>query len=385
MISPAPVARDAPGVPLAVDLDGTLVKSDMLMESLAAVLKRAPWLVLALPFWLARGRAARDRRRRQHGRIASLILHEAGGHRLRAAIISVVLAIGVYAAFAFWSDAAKFADAVRRIGWREGAALLVLSLANYALRSIRWRFFLMRLGHRLPWRRCALNYVTGFALTTTPGKAGEAIRSMLLKREFAVPVTDSLAAFFAERFSDVLALALLSALALAFLPYGHYVAAAVVAGVVFALWIAASDARTARIAHAIAKALPHRFAAPLGSLVGQAGRLTRGASLAAGFALSLVAWAAEGYALYLIAASMGSHAGAAAAIGVYSIALLGGALFFLPGGLGSTEAFMFVLLMQAGLDPVAAGAATVISRVTTLWFAVLLGWIAMLFARAPLR
>jgi len=55
--SPAPVARDAPHVPLAVDLDGTLVRSDMLMESLASALKRAPWLVLALPFWLARGRA----------------------------------------------------------------------------------------------------------------------------------------------------------------------------------------------------------------------------------------------------------------------------------------------------------------------------------------
>jgi 4-hydroxybenzoate polyprenyltransferase/phosphoserine phosphatase len=56
--SPAPVASSARGVPLCVDLDGTLVKSDMLMESLAAVLKRAPFLVLALPFWLARGRAA---------------------------------------------------------------------------------------------------------------------------------------------------------------------------------------------------------------------------------------------------------------------------------------------------------------------------------------
>ena len=309
-----------------------------------------------------------------------MILHEAGGHRLRAAIISVVLAIGGYAAFAFWSDAAKFAEAVRRIGPNEGAALLALSLANYALRCVRWRFFLARLGHALPWGRSNVNYVTGFALTTTPGKAGEAIRSMLLKREFAVPVTDSLAAFFAERFSDVLALALLAALALAFLPYGHYVAAAVVAGVALALWTAASDARTAKIAHGIAKVLPHRFAAPLGSLVGQAARLTRGASLAAGFALSLAAWAAEGYALYLIASSMGAHAGVAAAIGVYSIALLGGALFFLPGGLGSTEAFMFVLLTQMGLDPVAAGAATVISRVTTLWFAVLLGWIALLAA-----
>ncbi|MEP7070635.1 MAG: lysylphosphatidylglycerol synthase transmembrane domain-containing protein [Usitatibacter sp.] len=299
---------------------------------------------------------------------------------MRAAIISVVLAIGAYAALAFWNDAAKFAEAVRRIGWAQGALLLALSLANYALRSVRWRFFLARLGHALPWRRCAVNYVTGFALTTTPGKAGEAIRSMLLKREFAVPLTDSLAAFFAERFSDVLALALLSALALAYLPHGPVVAAVAVAFVALALWMAASDARTATLAHGIAKILPHRFAAPFGSLVGQAGRLTRGASLAGGFALSLAAWAAEGYALYLITSSMGSQAGVAAAIGVYSIALVGGALFFLPGGLGSTEAFMFVLLMQMGLDPVAAGAATVVSRVTTLWFAVLLGWLALALA-----
>ncbi len=313
-----------------------------------------------------------------------MILHEAGGHRLRAAIISVVLAVGAYAALALWSDAARFAQAVRSLGVSVGASILALSAANYALRSLRWRFFLARLGHALPWRSCAVNYVSGFALTTTPGKAGEAIRSMLLKRRFGIAVTDSLAAFFAERFSDVLALALLCALALAFLPYGAYVAAGVVVLVALALWIAAADARTANVAHGIARILPHRYAAPLASLIGQAGRLTRGGTLATGFALSLMAWAAEGYALHLIIAAMGSNASAAAAIGIYSIALLGGALFFLPGGLGSTEAFMFVLLMQAGLDPAAAGAATVISRVTTLWFAVLLGWMALtLESRKP--
>lgn len=57
VLTPAPVAREARHVPLAVDLDGTLVRSDMLMESLASALKRAPWLVLALPFWLLAGRA----------------------------------------------------------------------------------------------------------------------------------------------------------------------------------------------------------------------------------------------------------------------------------------------------------------------------------------
>lgn len=46
---------------MCVDLDGTLVKTDMLMESLASAAKHAPYIVLALPFWLARGRATLKR------------------------------------------------------------------------------------------------------------------------------------------------------------------------------------------------------------------------------------------------------------------------------------------------------------------------------------
>lgn len=53
--SAAPVvARE---LPLCVDLDGTLVKTDLLLESLFALLKAKPWAVFLLPFWLLRGRA----------------------------------------------------------------------------------------------------------------------------------------------------------------------------------------------------------------------------------------------------------------------------------------------------------------------------------------
>ena len=54
-------------VPLVVDLDGTLLKSDLLFESLAALLNRKPWMVFAIPFWLARGKAHLKQR------IASLV------------------------------------------------------------------------------------------------------------------------------------------------------------------------------------------------------------------------------------------------------------------------------------------------------------------------
>lgn len=44
-------------VPLCVDLDGTLIVSDTLHESLLALLRRDPWAVFLMPFWLLQGRA----------------------------------------------------------------------------------------------------------------------------------------------------------------------------------------------------------------------------------------------------------------------------------------------------------------------------------------
>jgi 4-hydroxybenzoate polyprenyltransferase/phosphoserine phosphatase len=47
---------DRSSVPLCIDLDGTLIRSDTLVESLIDLLRREPWTVLALPGWLAAGK-----------------------------------------------------------------------------------------------------------------------------------------------------------------------------------------------------------------------------------------------------------------------------------------------------------------------------------------
>lgn len=51
------ISNPRPSVPLFVDLDGTLLKTDLLAESTLALIKQAPWLIFLLPFWLLRGKA----------------------------------------------------------------------------------------------------------------------------------------------------------------------------------------------------------------------------------------------------------------------------------------------------------------------------------------
>lgn len=50
-----PAVKTAKPIPLFIDLDGTLVKSDLLIESLLALLRQAPWCLFLVPFWLMSG------------------------------------------------------------------------------------------------------------------------------------------------------------------------------------------------------------------------------------------------------------------------------------------------------------------------------------------
>jgi 4-hydroxybenzoate polyprenyltransferase len=45
------------GPPLVVDLDGTLLQTDLLHESVLRLIKQKPWTIILLPFWLLCGRA----------------------------------------------------------------------------------------------------------------------------------------------------------------------------------------------------------------------------------------------------------------------------------------------------------------------------------------
>ena len=53
-------------VPLCVDLDGTLVTSDTLLESLLTLARQDPWALLYLPIWMLGGRASFKQRVAEH-------------------------------------------------------------------------------------------------------------------------------------------------------------------------------------------------------------------------------------------------------------------------------------------------------------------------------
>lgn len=299
---------------------------------------------------------------------------------MRALILSVILAAAGYLAFSLWGGWHEVVAATKTISAGLLAGLLALSLVNYGLRFVRWQYYLRCFGHRIPWWPSLRIYLGGFALTTTPGKAGEALRSVLLHPR-GVPWPHSLAALLAERLGDLLAILMLAAIGMAAYPQGGKVLWLMAGVVVLLLWLVQQHRLLGRLRDGIERRFPERLARlGAGSIdtILHSARLFSFPLLGGSIALGVVAWGAEGLALYYLLQAMGSDIGLATALFIYAFSMLVGAISFLPGGLGSAEITMVMLLGLHGMPPAESVAATVIIRLATLWFAVLLGLLALI-------
>jgi uncharacterized protein (TIRG00374 family) len=125
-----------------------------------------------------------------------------------------------------------------------------------------------------------------------------------------------------------------------------------------------------------------KFGVEIARALAAARSLLSPGALLLGFAMGLVAWGLEGIGLVELGSiAPGSSLPVATGVGIYAIAVLVGAISFLPGGLGSTEAAMTALLTTQGYAFGDALLVTIVCRVVTLWLAVLIGWIAVAVLR----
>lgn len=304
----------------------------------------------------------------------------------RRVAVGVAAGVAVYVAFSIWADAGHVAEALRGFHWSMAALGCLLALGNYLVRFGRWAYYLRVLGIRVKPGDSLLVFLAGFALTVTPGKLGEAVKAFLLRASHGLPVARTAPIVIAERVTDLVALLLLALVGVfsfdvdrRFLVAG---AAAVAAGV-----LVVSVDPLANLAIALAGRVPgvRRFAPRLGEFHRTTAALLRPVPLLLATAIATASWFLECLAFWAVVRGFpGAALGLRAATFIYAAMTVAGALSFLPGGLGVTEAGMLALLVSfgSGITRGSAAAATFVTRGCTLWFAVALGLPALiLYAR----
>lgn len=285
--------------------------------------------------------------------------------------------------FSLHSELSRMSLAPVLRSWDLVIAAIGLSLANYALRCLRWREYMRRLGTSVTLPFATLSYVAGFAFTLSPGRVGEIIRARYYP---GTPLHRVAAAIFVERLTDVLALLVLATLIVtAFHRYQSMIwFAAIAVAIVLATltllpWHQIADfiAASRRIPAFVA-----RIGLGIIRMVIAARSLLSPGLVLLGFMVSLTAWGLEGVGLSVLAGIIGpAQLDLPLAIGIYAVAALIGALSFIPGGLGSTEAVLTALLTTQGYSIADALLVALVCRLATLWLGICLGWVAVIVLR----
>ncbi|HEV8247407.1 MAG TPA: lysylphosphatidylglycerol synthase transmembrane domain-containing protein [Polyangiaceae bacterium] len=303
----------------------------------------------------------------------------------RRVISAMLLGVVVYGIAVLYAGLGQMRASLATFSWLSFLLALTLASSNYLVRFLKWQYYLRRLEIRgIPALDSLLVFLSGFVLTVTPGKVGEVFKSAVLAKTHGVPIARTAPIVVAERLTDAIGVIMLIVIGSAAYAGGFGWAlagtAAVAIGLLFIVWerpmlalLALLERRHGRFAR-----LSPKLREAYRSL-----RIVAGpTALLWPTFLSVVAWAAEGLALYVILRGFSAQVPLGVAVFFYSTATLAGALVPVPGGLGVAEAMIQEQLVRLG--HVLQGPATasmILIRFATLWWAVAVGFGALFVLR----
>lgn len=291
------------------------------------------------------------------------------------AFLALVICVTV---IALGSDYQKTLSLISSISPEYLSLIIISVLFNYALRFLKWQYYLKLLKICISLKLSLWVFFSAFTMVLSPGKLGELVKSLLLKSRADISVAETAPIVMAERVTDLLGMLLLCVIGFSQTSFGGrpilIVGALIITGTyaITTEWFWNLVIRLANRIKALEK-LKDTFT----MLQKSTQNLLSLKALAVTVPLSTLSWAGEGVALYLIFRSMGIDQPGLLGLSIFAHAFssIAGAVSFLPGGLLITEGAMGALFIYAQIPNEPAVSATFIIRAVTLWFAVLLGTI----------
>jgi len=302
-------------------------------------------------------------------------------------LLAALATVLVSAVMALLTDAPAMVSALTSFPPLTLLAMLALSACSFVVRGVRWGR-LMRIVARPPSLLDSIYLqLAGQTMTLTPGRVGEVLKPWLARTTSGMPMARGIALVFAERVADLIGVCILALGGLSLVGGNRWT----LAGAILALGVGTAVASSSwfhglalRVVKRQRWAKKHHASA---EVISETIRQTlTWRTLIWSVPASVLAWGLEGVGFALCISALGfTQLGALTAVSIYAISTVAGALTFLPGGIGVTEASMAGILIAAGMQPADASAATVITRIATMWWGVGLGWLMLALRPSVLR
>jgi len=304
---------------------------------------------------------------------------------IKGNIIWIVLgSLFFYVALILFSDADKISDHFIHIRIELIFLVFLFGISSHIIKSFRQKEFLQMVGEKIPFKKNLIIYLAGLSLIATPGGIGMFIKSKFLKSTFGIPINKSISVIFLERYHDLLAVTAI--ILISFLISFSWISATLLIISFFLLivvYLLICNMKTYSFIHNkllkikfIAKRLPE--VEPDESFF----ILTRANAMTKGWLISVVGWGLDSFAVYIGFLAFNVDLGYLLTSQIYFTSLGYGILSLLPGGIVVTEGVGDYLLVNQGLDLSIASSIIIFTRLTTLWFATIIG---VIFTRYALK
>lgn len=294
--------------------------------------------------------------------------------------LSLAFAGLLYLSFTIYADYQQVLFAFSKFNWILFPLLLFLSYLNFVTRFLKWHYYLKILKVKISVFDSFSIFMSGLIMSVTPGKMGELLKAYLVKQITSEPISKIAPIIFAERITDFVSLVSIALIGAYIYDYGRVIVLAVGAFFLILLFIISIKKIAFKFLVIFEKI--SFFKKHLGNIHNayeSSYSLLTGLPLLTMSILSVISWMFECLGYYIILVNFKIDVSIIWASFSYAFATIVGAISMLPGGLGITEGSLTFLLIQKNASSDIAVASTFLIRVITLWFAVLVGIVSVLF------
>jgi uncharacterized protein (TIRG00374 family) len=283
-------------------------------------------------------------------------------------------------ALSFYGNINKIESIFSNFPWVVLPLLLGLSLLNYFVRFLKWHYYLSFVTKRVKFFESFLIFHSALALSFSPGKVGDLIKSYFLKDSRDIEVSKTASIVLTERITDFTSLLLIAIFGS--FAFGYGVNVILIISLFFLLLIVMLSIPKIGepLIHKLGKIkFLEKLLEPFLIAYRTSNELLSPSKLLKMTLLSFVAWGFECLGFYIILINLNVQVSFFNVSFIYAFSIIVGAVTMLPAGIGFTEGSLTFLLIQSSVEKDVAVAATILVRLVTLWFAVVVGIFSLYF------
>ena len=298
--------------------------------------------------------------------------------------VFLIISIIVYASFLILSDFNKLADKITDFKIEYLPLILILVPLGWLALYARWVFLLRNLNYILPHKQNFKIFLSGFALSVTPGKVGELLKCQLLKDSFDVPKKITAPVILIERFYNAIGIVIISIFGIWFFDFSGIVILITACILVITFILLRSKKLFSSLIQKTSKIkFLSKFSNSFADSYDVINLSIKPKIFIVSSLFSASYWILESISVYYILESFGiNFIDLYRVIITYTTSIILGVASFVPAGIGVSEGTLIGLLSIQGLTISSAISLTIFVRVFTLWYSVLVGFIALKFSGA---